>query len=313
MRLRYYDYYENPTRFTDDQLMEAGNSAESVSDQGIVRTFFAENKYRETHRTYCKVSPDMSAQLCEARVCVPVDHIKWPVPAFVVRLAESLVWMRQNGSTLDIGSVLVAGGVIPCIDDLRNFVSWRPSVHVSLCPTVCNLDTPMPHFTLIIRSDVGSLAEEDILAASLRAGRQEDDANNQLAFIRLVVGVALIMNGAAPALLDRDCLAKDEERYAKAPPERKRELVKKAERRTHRKGYYIGREQALPRATSRTDTPGELQGRALQYRHYRCGHFHTVCFGKGNLQRRVQWFPPTVVKPDLPVAPDYRKRYAVGK
>jgi len=106
------------------------------------------------------------------------------------------------------------------------------------------------------------------------------------------------LNLEAELLLDPDLLARDRDRTTDT--ESKVRATARAHRRG-KKGWIVGgRETRLPRSGG-GGQGGGTRGE-LTKSHLRCGHFHAVRCGKGRSEIKVMWFPPTVVRPDLPTS-----------
>lgn len=86
-------------------------------------------------------------------------------------------------------------------------------------------------------------------------------------------------------------------------------LAAKARRtRNGRPGFTVGRHEAIlgRRADGSRDDNEVGGGCGLPHQHQRKGHFHKYWSGPDRDRLTVKWVRQLTVRPDLPLAPDYR-------
>ena len=127
---------------------------------------------------------------------------------------------------------------------------------------------------------------------------------------RIAFGLILLANSAKKKWIEGDCLRSDESKYAEGDENERSRCVERCRKRSRMTGHVVGRFIRLPRVVKENGCARTGSGSPLQYRHWRSGHWHTVRYGPGRVEEVVDWFLPTLVKPDLP--PDPRKRTYVA-
>jgi hypothetical protein len=116
----------------------------------------------------------------------------------------------------------------------------------------------------------------------------------------IAMAMTLLSTHAHDELFEPLLLRKDQERLEQGRGDVEA-MGERAFKRTQRRTWIVGRN--LPCPTERKnifEEESEPTGRKLSFQHWRAGHFHRVRHGKNHEEVKVQWFRPTLVRPDLP-------------
>ncbi|NQU21806.1 MAG: hypothetical protein HQ567_11035 [Candidatus Nealsonbacteria bacterium] len=100
-----------------------------------------------------------------------------------------------------------------------------------------------------------------------------------------------------------DVIAKHRTKFRKADDATKAKLIDKARRRG-KVGWNFGTNEMFAGSFSASTSPGPKGKYELQSAHIRAGHLHAVRYGPGKKYVKIQWFRPTVVRPDLGFSED---------
>lgn len=251
-----------------------------------------ESAWALLRRPRYKVVAQYAKMLIGSEMKIPSDLVRTPHPVFAISLPssgidgiESLTIEGGPVSRSNIGSLLVYFGGVT---DVR----FSAFMWVSAQTVGGRSFSPIGYLKLT----VGDTVENDL--------KSFDGGDNSPAFVlemRLAVGVAMlatsmhrcVQHDVIEALRDRyKCATTDDER---------RRIEELSGRRSGRREWTIGRDLKL--YTSAYNDAPDSDGQQLRYQHIRGGHFHTVAYGAGKRLRKVEWFEPTIVRPDLPLKP----------
>jgi len=114
--------------------------------------------------------------------------------------------------------------------------------------------------------------------------------------IRLMLSICFLTE-ANDELIQFDPLSKDRRKIKDASPDRLLELQERARRRG-KIGFTVGTDDMFRPQTTLRPLEGDSE-RQLSYSHIRSGHWHTVLHGPQRSLRKVVWFRPVRVRPDL--------------
>ncbi|HVA50212.1 MAG TPA: hypothetical protein VNH11_27905 [Pirellulales bacterium] len=272
------------------QLQAAAYVERTRGVQGMAVEF---NRYQSelnwslAGRPYYKLWPAIIPLLAGVGIDVPVDYLRLPSPAFLVRFP-----MQDNPLRVDdehvVRSILVNDG--------ENDAGER---RMFLWIDVGELHDGWPVLTFCQLDCVPGIAIEE---AFDRLPRQNPPGLHvprelQADCLRVVVSVCFLATGA-DRLIEPEVLSKDLARYLDA---RKRDsaaaerLVEKAKRRG-KVGWHIGQHERvlhLSRPEGHGDANGSIHG-PLRYQHQRRAHFRLLSAG------RVTFVRQATVRPDLP-------------
>lgn len=120
--------------------------------------------------------------------------------------------------------------------------------------------------------------------------------------LKLAVTVGF-MATSSKDMVSPDVLAayRDEYYSLSTPPERKKWIEEKSQRRG-KAGWNIGNDVMFLEGTVGTHNRGSSssdEGRELSHAHIRGGHLHAVRFGPKHSRVKIMWFRPTTVRSDL--------------
>lgn len=114
--------------------------------------------------------------------------------------------------------------------------------------------------------------------------------------IRLMLSICFLTE-ANDELIQFEPLNKDRRKIKDASPDRLLELQERARRRG-KIGFTVGTDDMFRPQTTLRPLEGDSE-RQLSYSHIRSGHWHTVLHGPQRSLRKVVWFRPVRVRPDL--------------
>ena len=114
--------------------------------------------------------------------------------------------------------------------------------------------------------------------------------------IRLMLSICFLTE-ANDELIQFEPLNKDRRKIKDASPDRLLELQERARRRG-KLGFTVGTDDMFRPQTTLRPLEGDSE-RQLSYSHIRSGHWHTVLHGPQRSLRKVVWFRPVRVRPDL--------------
>ncbi|MCH9021149.1 MAG: hypothetical protein IID32_00095 [Planctomycetes bacterium] len=122
---------------------------------------------------------------------------------------------------------------------------------------------------------------------------------------KIAIQVALLATNSADKYINPDILKADRGKYydPKTTNEEKMILTQKAKDKG-KNGWELGKGRSLQFANKQSVINLDARDPSKylrQYQSLRGGHWHKVCHGKKRQQRKIVWFPPTLVRPDLPL------------
>ena len=273
------------------QLQAAAYVERARGVQGMAVEFnryASELNWFSAGRPYYKLWPAIIPLLAGVGIDVPVDYLRLPFSAFLVRFP-----MHDNPLRVDdehaVRSILVNDGENDAGE--RRMFLWIDvgELHHGCWPvlTFCQLDC-VPG--IAIEEAFNRLPRLPVSGLHVPRELQED-------CLRVVVSVCFLATGA-DRLIEPEVLSKDLVRYLdalkrdRAVAER---LVEKAKRRG-KVGWHVGQHERVLHL-SRAETHGEGNRTAhgpLRYRHQRRAHFRLLPAG------RVTFVRQATVRPDLP-------------
>jgi hypothetical protein len=269
---------------------------------------------------YYNIHPNIVPYLCRCKLeSIPAEYVEVPggFDTVLIRFAAPDPDLTVEGVEY-VRSILLAKPVIGRLDsdEVATFFETgsRPAklgepssvlhLHIDLGERGDFEGVPtMKDWVITIPLDPEKTLEEefarldDIAPERIAPGtRRREVLKNCL---RLIATVGFLANTPDDQLIQYDVLVRDRAKFAEASEERKKEFIEKARRRGKR-GWNIGTNEMLvgPLPTfSESGSTGE--GKELTHAHIRTGHLHAVRHGEGKRMVKIQWFRPTVVRPDL--------------
>lgn len=273
-----------------------------------------EGQWYRCRTPYFKIYPGMLKLLTNTDINIPARYVHTPLRTILYRLPKNHKTAELCDDTgSELRSILIDelaagegnGRVSEVLNDdiqlvkQRRFVLWFDWGENYVTKDGDNL--PVIAFQIISIADEEQSFEE-ALKVWLGKDRLDWDKGHHisneclLAAARLAVGICLLATNAHK-LIEHDVLNKHVERYRKSNEAERNNFFERAKQRG-KHGWLLGRELSIPSIAvtnkGETGTRGELT-RA----HLRRGHFHLVLYGVKKSLTRVDWFPPTVVRPDL--------------
>jgi len=244
---------------------------------------------------YFKIWPSMIPLLSNVNIEVPVDYLRLPFKAFVVRLPT-----EDNPLTIDeqhlVRAILVSEGQ-PSGDDSRRVFLWidvgERGFEESPILTYCQLDC-VPGIQ-IEEAFYRLPIEENIPGVQV-------PRELQARCLRLVVSVCFLATGG-DRLVEPEVLSKDLAAYMEAQKrgdqERIAQMAAKAVRRG-KKGWHVGQQERFRPLASCAVHYDEGEGGTrgpLSHQHQRRAHFRLLP------TQKVTFVRQTTVRPDLPPPP----------
>lgn len=298
------DYY---AREVGVPLREAVQTVGKVIEEGVrtgkLQTFemvsyLAERNWTELGRPSYRVSTALAEALVETDLDIQAKHIRFPHSVFGIEIPRGFTLLNAQGRRL-LGLLVTATRLSPTGDQAGAYVLGieAPDGEGPWGFTVCQTwegeeETPA---TFRVRLD-----PDDVVGERLKemTTKRVDDAvtvpESRARLVALALGAALFAVGANSKFV-RPIQAGGKRQGRKAhnrPPEPRR--------------WSLGADIVLPRRgkPAGPTEPTEGSGRSLQWAHVRQGHLRLVPTGPRSERTYVlRYIAPTVVRPDLPLAP----------
>lgn len=320
------DYY----RWAYRQMMSAV-AAGGLSDGAFrvkATSLISESLWYRAGRPYYRIYPDYVGVFAATKLDVPVRFLQTPFPAYAVTFqvgAEPRYEDPEYGD-LRVKALLVlftsfADVVRRCAPDDPRYDPTDLAVTALQVRVGC-VDpagvSRIPSVTVSwADSDAGTTVAEKVGELRHRptvdAGRLVGNADVMLLdMLSVALSTAFLATGG-DKLIEPDVLNSDFAAYLAAVNKRDAAaaaaLAAKAQRtRNGRPGFTVGRHEAIlgRRADGGRDDEEVGGGCGLSHQHQRKGHFHKYWSGPDRDRLTVKWVKQLTVRPDLPLAPDYR-------
>ena len=265
----------------------------------------AEVVWIRDRRPYVKIYPTYLDSFRNARLDVPMCYLKPPLEVFAIQLPaysrdglkSLLVREAARGDAMGIISITALRMYQGNIERDINIMYPDPTEQdktFEQCldenPIFTETGTPES----ILRAH-GCIREASRIALS--------------AILLLNGGNRMVSDGSTP--IQPDVLTDDLDRFVNGDKATRERLANRARRRG-KNGWTIGREVPLPRNRTPYEPSGYMRG-PLSYQGFRCGHFRMQACGRRWQDSRLIFVPPTIVRPDLPLPPQYRQAYRVSR
>lgn len=251
--------------------------------------YTSEYNWCHAGRPYYKLWPGIIPLLAGIGVDVPVDYLRLPFHAFLVRMPTQDNPLRIDDEHV-VRSILVHDGENN-VGQRRMFL-WidvgEMGIDGSPILTFCQLDCQPG---LAIEEAFNLLPRPE--APGLHVSRELQEQ-----CLRIVVSVCFLATGA-DRLIEPEVLSKDLARYLdskKRDPAAAERLVEKAKRRG-KQGWHVGQHERvlhLGRVPERGEDVGSSAHGQLRHQHQRRAHFRLLPAG------RVTFVRQATVRPDLP-------------
>lgn len=291
------------------------------------------NTFKNDRRPYYKIFPGVARAFMKTKLSIPWEYLKSPYKVFLIRLptGDDIMPELKISENRYVTAILVVGSLREFIElslPKNHGLSYDDLEHLRTIPSYMFvyplIETPPFDYTalfsilkLTVSSKVKSgdgtfqelknLEEAVVLTQGLAVDYRQQfglsDDVERLCF-KIAASTMLLATGG-DKLVEPDILAADFRAATNASPQRIVELHEKAKRRG-KNGWTIGNPESLfPRRTSDEDEQSDVIAAGthgeLKHSHIRSGHFHVVRYGEGRELSRVQWYRPTVIRPDLPM------------
>lgn len=264
----------------------------------------AEEKLYQAGKPYYKIWPAIASQLCDTEMRIPGQFFRLPFPGMEIRLptrdnplepARACVVARLEGNAWLDGRDW--GLVVAFMDgepEAKGTRIWLADIPIR--PTLL-LEDALDQTSLVQQCPDPALARR---------------------LVRVCVGVCFfgvdnheaILPDLPRAVIDRY------QREGRTPSGSVAKKHLKEARKAGLFGWKVGSEIDLPRPVIQHHPAGEGQGehRELTAGHVRRGHMRMQAHGEKLSQRKLIFVPPTLVRPDLPLASThgYRVRLPRG-
>lgn len=292
-----FDLYNKKSRITRQafaqEAMRQLNASPLSEDQKKLEMirFQCEDAWTEAHRPYFKIWPEVISTLTEVTVDVPVEYLKLPFPAIVIRLPKT-------GSPLAIGESLQIRSLL--VTDFSQGMNRFVYLWVDIGETEPN-GFPMLHWSRLdclpgttIEKSLNENRTPNLPGVNLRGVLVQK-------CLRLAVSVCFLSTGT-DRLVQPDVLSKDLQAYIEArrrsDQSKVREIEQRAERRKG-KGWNVGQHERLRPVIYRNpaDSSQAESMHQLTHQHQRRAHFRLLPSGA------VAFVRQATVRPDLPVTP----------
>ena len=264
-----------------------------------------ERAWYDLGKPYFKVWPAMAAQLANVRMDIDMEFLHLPFKVYEIRLPVNDNVLREEAGP-PLKALLVQRVDNAEVSELTSARDWTLVVHYQFAT---ELDKPWMgwYFGLPVRK--GILVEEQITQTSEQNEAYTEGYTPSLEFLRNIVRLAISVAffGVGHHELVAPDIPRcyiDKYRQAKqAQNTRVAEDILTSAKALGMFGFKVGSEVDLPAPVVRyIDASGEKRGE-LTHGHIRRAHMHFVCCGEGRKERKLQFFPPIPVRPDLPLAP----------
>ena len=261
---------------------------------------FGERLWHQNQQPYFLVHPRIIETFTETKMSAGPEHsICLPFDNFVLLLPKEQNTMRWKGD-LPVKSI---------------FLSHREQKgqhHLLIYFTIQTSETE--ETTEMCRFDYHhhDTPDERSIEEMITEGREEDElAKVTLRGIRLALSAGILLERKNP-LIEPHILNVDLKKYYEGDEEQKKKLEQKAVRRRKKRGYRfavdrqfsVGLIIAPPKKGSQET---EYVRGPLTNAHFRSGHWQRVWYGPKKSLCRIDWFMPTLVRPDLPFKPKEKK------
>lgn len=271
-----------PTEFYQDVIEEAkklGQEKEVSAQVGNEAAWIADGK------PYYRVYPEWVAMLMNSKMDIPSEVFKMPHRAFAVYLPKmEMLKFQFRDRTLELRSLLCA-------------VHLTADRGLNLCMAIVIDDSERDRSVVIFDAKHGK---------TMRELHDEVPCDNSTSrdlcrcAVKLATSVAMLATSAHRSI-ECEVLAALRERYRESTDQVERDRIVEKSKRRGVYGWSVGRDLKLFTVSPRGQS--DESGNELSYQHIRGGHWHTVRYGVGRNRTRVQFFEPTIVRPDLPPKP----------
>lgn len=254
----------------------------------------AEQNWLVLRKPYYKLWAGYAVMLSRTSLALPIEVFRVPHDAFAIFMPARLDLFRYEhaGRLLEIRSILVSYAI--------------PKRGPHPCLTVVVDDGEENHSRTTIWLTPGRTIENCLAQTPFDGSTSHVMMATAL---RLAVAVSLLAI-SVHRCVEHDVIAALRDRYDRASSAEERKRLADKSRQRGINGWCIGRGRCLSLVTRWSDDEHAESSRQLTYQHIRGGHFHTVLHGPGKSQRKVMFFEPTIVRPDLPPPPLERVRSA---
>jgi hypothetical protein len=261
----------------------------------------ADMVWYESGCPYYKVWPSIANALCHTEMQIDGEHLRLPHRGFEIRLPKTDNPLAPAPAACVAGFERIEG------QDDRDWsllVVFLDGDHKDYESHTWVLDVPVKTG----RSLEDSLGDMDVDSLC---------PNPELArrMLRLAVGVTFFGMDRHELILPdvpRRIIERYQRQNRQPSPEEAGDILREA-REEGRNGFKVGSEIDLPRPEVRQhdqEDPVAAGREGLTQGHVRRGHLRFQAVGEGRRERRLTFVAPTVVRPDLPLAPPkgYRVR-----
>lgn len=286
-----------------------GGHRSADEDRDIAMQACCESEWLKQGRPYYKIT----SSCYQALLRTSLDHCRLND----IRLPFHVIELRfPNGSWNKCPVGLLA---LACFDSKRAF---GHGVLQCLCQESRKLDDAADGMTVPVSLICSWSFEADPLSQTIGEAKKNrgqclpgtealsEELDNHL---HVAICTALLATHSHDEMFSPILLRRDEPRWEKATDEVRKRMVDRARRLHRSKGWIAGRDLRCP-TIRKEDSCGDNPptGQHLTYQHWRAGHFHRVHYGEGRVRAKLRWFRPTLVRPDLPIAPKRERRYRVA-
>ncbi len=270
-------------------------------------------------KPYYNIHPQAASHLCKARmenISASMLEVPADFPAVNIRLAEEHPDLSIEPGKLFIQSILFAWGVwafmaektFPDVLMAKNpqHIPRDRQLTLLIDTGERNSEAGTRHWGLFVSTDNENTLEAEFLnTIQLMETHDFERAcpgtrlhEVLLNCLRLVATVGFMANCTDEEFLEYEVIAKHRAKFGDADDATKKKLIDKARRRG-KVGWNIGTNKMFIGSPPANASPGPKGKYELQSAHIRTGHLHAVRYGPGKKKVRIQWFRPTVVRPDL--------------
>lgn len=268
--------------------------------EGYAETIM-ERDYYHFGEPYYKLFPSILEMLCSVSIDINGALVKFPYPAFCVRLPKDGNVLRDGNRVIQ--AMLV--GEVPSHDkiDLKTVDGT-----VVKCDRFMRINY-QDNLGNISAMDVGLLENETIGDALDRWGGHDSSHLECRPTITspILLRKRIIATAVATALfgVDRhELILPDlpvEEITVRGRAKKRLAKEKRAREEQKCKHWLVGSEIDLPRPHVTYEGYSEPTGRELKFGHMRSGHMRMQPCGPKNSERKLVFIHPMVIRPDLPV------------
>jgi len=283
------------------QLSQIDDNDEMTEAQLKLVQLAGEHQWYSTERPYVLVHHRIIETFCETQIDAGASQaIEMPFDSFVLQLPKEKNTLQMFNRYVDAD----ASGPFDVKTIFVNHLYKEKNHRLSL---FLNLD--LKNNSEIIEMGYFEWRDDDPEQITIEELMDNQDARSPglRRVLRLVISTGILIARGNP-LIEPHVLNVDLGKFYVADKEQQKRLINKAIRRRKKRGYQFGVDRQFsvglmvaPLKQKQNDPQHTRE--PLTQAHFRKGFWKRVWYGPQSSLCRIDWFMPTIVRPDLPFQP----------